>query len=126
MTENKQSIPTGAGDVYLEGQTAIIEDTVTSPMTPSEFNSSDIEFTLAPYAGADPVVHKTDSSPHVNVIDRDNGILEVKVAHHETDGLGMPEGEEYHYEILLRTPTDDRAYVSTGTWTIHSSSTPIP
>jgi hypothetical protein len=122
MTVIQQDIPTSSDDRYYAGETAILEVDVSSQLTPSQFKSAEITFTLSRYNGAVPLVKKTESSPNVTVADKDKQILEVKVTPDETDSLGTPDGRDYNYEIAIEPPSGQNAHVTTGTWTIHDTS----
>jgi hypothetical protein len=124
MTTIQQDIPPTSDDRYYAGETAIIEVDVTSPLTAAQFNSANITFTLSQYHGAEPLIKKTESSPHVSVTDIDKQILKLKVTPADTDSLGGRDGRDYAYEIAIEAPSGENAHVTAGTWTIYDASVP--
>jgi len=124
MTTTQQDIPPTSADRYYAGETAIIKVDLSTPLTATQFNSVNITFTLSRYSGATPLIEKTESSPHISVTDKDNQILEIKVAPFETDSLGAPGGRDYDYEVAIESPAGQNSHVTTGTWTIHDASVP--
>jgi hypothetical protein len=124
MTIIKQDIPPTSDDRYYAGETAIIELDITSPLTATQFNSANITFTLSEYRGAEPLIKKTESNPHVTVTDINEQIITIKITPAETDTLGGFNGRDYDYEVAIESPAGQNAHVTTGTWTIHDTSIP--
>jgi hypothetical protein len=119
MTEDNQYIPQDGR--YVAGDSVTIEDTVyqsSAKSTRKDISGATITFGLSRYEGSPPLVEKT-TSDGVTITDGPDGELAVDIDPTDTEDLGSPHGEEYHFEIEVDDGTDEST-VTTGTWVIHS------
>lgn len=121
MTKTEQDIPQ-EDEVYVAGDTASVLITVRSGGERKDLSGADVRFSLARFAGEDPLVEKSLGSG-IKIVDASRGVVRVTVRSSDTDGLGGRTGEDYHYEVRVRDADTNVATVTVGEWTIHSRTT---
>lgn len=121
MTKTGQDIPTADGDKAIAGDTIVIEDSVdASDGTAKDISGMDISFALADYPGDTPIVTKTDADGGTEITDGTGGTLQVTLDPSDTESLGSPEGQDFHYEIELTDDVEGVSTVTEGTITLHA------
>ncbi len=127
MTRINQDIPNSGDERYVAGDSCVIEVTVRDgDGNVMNLTDVDVAFAVADYPGATTRIEKTSVDNDVSVVDAVNGTVEVTIHPSDTEHLGAPRGEPYHYEISIRDTSDNEAVVTTGEWTIYDDTASLP
>jgi len=119
MTRSNQNLPV-EDDRYVAGDTAILELTIEKDNgDPKNLNGSDIVFAVAEYPSGNVLIRKTDGDG-IDIVDAENGRVDIRIKSSDTESLGNPNGYQYYYEITVRDNKDEVVTVTTGVWEMYA------